>query len=400
MRLTLPSPKPCSECGSGPIWHTPEYAANLVGAVLRPVLVAATLFATATLPAQRPKPYGRFSMGATAVHLGLAEYLTAPDQHTLLLDQVLWDEAKARGIRMREWRPLGLPVHAFEADLPQGRLHFDSTPLQGSGVWWVDDKAVLKKQLVKHGMPVSRGGAVWSMRGALALFARLGAPVVVKPAEGSATRHTTMRITTKDELVRAYRVARQLGPLVMVEQELAGAVYRPTLVNGRLAATLRRDPPQIVGDGTHTVQELVAQENLHPKRQGPYYSPIPLGVAAEAELARQGLTVGSIPAAGQAVILHQKINWSVGGTTTDVSDTVHPDNKKLFEEVAALLKAPLLGIDFITTDISRSWREVPCGIIECNARPFFDNHHLPFNGTPRNVAGRIWDEALSSYAGA
>jgi cyanophycin synthetase len=54
----------------------------------------------------------------------------------------------------------------------------------------------------------------------------------------------------------------------------------------------------------------------------------------------------------------------------------------------------LVGIDFIIEDISKSWKEqARCGVIECNSRPFFDNHHLPFNGKPRNVAGAIWDYA-------
>ncbi len=60
-----------------------------------------------------------------------------------------------------------------------------------------------------------------------------------------------------------------------------------------------------------------------------------------------------------------------------------------------MLKAPIVGIDFIIEDISKPWQEqAKCGVIECNGRPFFDNHHLPFEGKPRNVAGAIWDFAL------
>jgi cyanophycin synthetase len=131
---------------------------------------------------------------------------------------------------------------------------------------------------------------------------------------------------------------------------------------------------------------------MHPARKGPYFHPIQLDQAAEKELVWQHLNIESIPSQGQRVTLNQKINWGVGGTTADVTDDVHPDNIELFETVAHVLRAPIVGIDFIISDISRSWKDTErCGIIECNSMPFFDNHHLPFEGRPRNVAARIWD---------
>ena len=92
------------------------------------------------------------------------------------------------------------------------------------------------------------------------------------------------------------------------------------------------------------------------------------------------------------VTLHQKINWSLGGTTADVTEEIHSDNIKLFEDVARVLQTPTVGIDFIINDISTSWKDAKrCGILECNSMLFFDNHHLPFEGKPRNVASAIWD---------
>jgi cyanophycin synthetase len=142
----------------------------------------------------------------------------------------------------------------------------------------------------------------------------------------------------------------------------------------------------------HTIEELVAEANKHSKRGGPYFSKMTLDDAALSELSYLHLTPQSIPEKGMRVTLNQKVNWAIGGTTTDVTDEVHPDNKKLFEDAAQLLKAPVIGYDFIIEDIARSWKETKrSGIIECNSMPFFDNHHLPFAGEPRNVAGAIWD---------
>jgi cyanophycin synthetase len=400
MRVTLPKPKPCPECGSEPIYHRREFVGLILNTVMMPIFSGLGEWATAPLRGRGrgTKIYWGVYITHFLAKVGLGEFVDKYDDMTLLLDQVLWDEAKKRGIVMREFRFLGLPTASFVATYPNGKkISFGSFPIPPrafEGVWWIDTKTILKRKLARIGIPIARGGAAFTRRGARKIFRRLEAPVIVKPYEGSGSRHTTIHVTSESELERAFRVSQQITPLSIIEEELAGEVYRPTLVGGTLVATIRRDKPSVVGDGTHTVRELVEIENEHPKRQGPYYSRIALEEANLKELARQGMTPQSIPQEGARVMLHQKINWSVGGTTTDVTDEVHPDNRELFEQIARLLRAPLIGIDFVIEDISRSWKEQKrCGVIECNSRPFFDNHHLPFAGQPRNVAGAIWDYA-------
>ncbi|MBX4192474.1 hypothetical protein KW798_03240 [Candidatus Parcubacteria bacterium] len=318
---------------------------------------------------------------------GLGEYRHQPDERVELFGHVLWQEAKARGINFREFRVLGVPTHTFVAEFPNGqRLSFDNIPTlrhMQQCVWWTDNKAVMKKKFKALGIPVPRGKAVFSLQSAKKLFQALQKPVVVKPFEGSASRHTTLHVMTEEELIQAFKSAKQVAPFVMVEEEIPGSVYRPTLVDGKLVATIRRDPAHVVGDDTHTVQELVLEANKHPKRQGPYFSHIKVEDTALAS---------SIPPKGQKVYLHHKINWSLGGTTTDVTDEVHPENQKLFEYIVQVLHAHIVGIDIIMEDISLPWQKQRCGVIECNGRPFFDNHHLPFEGKPRNVAGVLWNK--------
>lgn len=394
MRLTLPPPKPCPECGGDPVYHGVEYLALLMDSVGLP----AYAFFSDTLGKLVGGSSG-FSLGGfyrLLERLQLGEFRDEPDDKTLLLDRVLWEEAARRGIRMREFRFLGIPKATFTAQFPDGReIDFGGVPFpprKDATVWWIDTKSILKQKFREFGIPVPKGGSASNAKEAQKLFATLKAPVVVKPSTGSASRHTTMHIETGEELERAFRVAKQISPSVIVEEELVGAVYRPTLVDGKLIATLRRDQPCVWGDGKKSVSELIAEANAHPGRQGPYFSRMELNDAAYAELAFQKLLPEDVPAKGRRVTLHPKINWSVGGTTTDVSDAVHPDNRALFERIAEVLRAPLVGIDFIIEDISRSWNEQErCGVIECNSMPYFDNHHLPFDGKPRDVAGPIWD---------
>lgn len=405
MRIALPKPKECPECGSEPIYHTRDYAGLIVDSMLTPFFSALGSIAMAPFtPLRKHKTiYWGVYICNFLKWLRLGEFLDAYDDKTLLLDQVLWDEAKKRSIVMREFRFLGLPLASFVATYPSGpdragkKIYFGSYPVPpgiSEGVWWIDNKTILKKKLAKAGIPAARGGGALTRAAALKLFRSLVPPVIVKPYQGSGSRHTTTHIVSEGELLRAFDISQEISPESLIEEELVGAVYRPTLVGGKLIATIRRDQPQVAGDGIHTIEQLIEEENKNPKRSGPYYSKIVLGAAHLNELARQNLTPQSTPAAGEAVLLHQKINWSVGGTTCDVTDDVHPDNRELFEKIAKLLGGPLIGIDFIIGDISKSWKtQERCGVIECNSRPFFDNHHLPFKGSPRNVAGAIWDYA-------
>lgn len=386
----------CKECGGDAVPHRLTYITVAIDEGLRPLFV--------------PGPISRFLFSlAHALErmltprifdllraLSLATYTHAPDERTLLLAKVLWEEADKRGIQMNEVRLFNLPRNMFVARLPSGKkLAFEGMPLPlraSRQAWWLDNKAELKKRLKKLGIPVASGKSVFLKSTAHRVFRNLEAPVITKPFSGSSSRHTTLHIRDEKELMRAFSVAKEVAPFVVIEEELYGAVYRATVVDGVCVAVLRRDQPYVLGTGTHTVRELIEVANTHPARRGPYFHPIQINEDTHQELAWQGYTVDSIPEKGVRVQLNQKINWSVGGTTADVTDTVHPDTQELFERVANVLQAPIVGIDFIIPDITRSWKEQRrLGVIECNSMPFFDNHHLPFEGKPRNVAGAIWD---------
>lgn len=407
MALKIPTPAPCSECGDGAIFHRLTYTTLLIDESI------GWIVGISSEPTfKKPGAFERFVQGIerrvtpyileALMKTPLATRVTAPDDETQLLAIMIWQEAQKRGIEVAEFRLGGLARNIFTAKLPNGRkIAFEGIPLPIADmdrVRWMDDKAVLKTAFRKLDIPVARGGAAMTLATALKIYRSLEAPVIVKPYLGSASRHTILHIDSEEKLARAFTIATQVAPRAVIEEELVGPVYRATVVDGKLAAVLRRDQPYVLGDGVHTVTELVADANMHPKRQGPYFHHIKLDAVADEELAWQGLTRDSVPEEGRRVTLHQKINWSVGGTTADVTDDVHPDNVALFEYVAQTLRATIAGIDFIIEDIAKSWKEQKrCGVLECNSMPFFDNHHLPFEGEPRDVAKAIWDMNYASY---
>jgi cyanophycin synthetase len=331
-----------------------------------------------------------------AKRLGLGKVVTdiKPD-HNLRL-RVLWEEAKRRGIELFEFRPFGRSVDLMVAR-HQGRLYaFDGLPRPrgntGDGSEWMDDKAIMRKKFSEAKIPIARGGMFTLVKKALVMFDEMGPPVIVKPRIGSRSRHTFIHINTRSQLVQAFYSAQKLCPWVVVEEELQGPVFRATVVGGKLIGVARRDIPQIIGDGVHSIGELASASNEHPGRDEDIFHSLPSEQEAREELARQGLTWQTVPVKGQQVTLGNKVNRGIGGVTTDVTQEVHEHNADLFRRVANFVGDPIIGIDFIISSISDPWhQQQACGVIECNSLPFIDLHHYPIAGTPRNAAGAIWD---------
>ena len=401
--LSSPKPKECEECGNGTVFHNVSLTTILIDEFIW------SIFKPSDKSSFIKRQMLAFEYATSAaileffVHIHLANKVTEMDDDTQLLAQMLWIEAKKRGIDMWEWRLFGLARNIFVAKFPSGKkIAFEGIPNppghQGH-VWWMDNKAVLKSEFLKHGIAVAKGGCAKTEKQAREIFNTLTPPVIVKPYSGSGSRHTFLHLMTEEEMLKAFRSAKQICPGAIIEEELVGPVYRATVVDGKFIAAIRRDPPSVVGDGVHAITKLVEIENQNPGRSGPYFSQIQLFAedgsiqdVANKELKWQKLNPESVPEKDKRVYFHQKVNWSVGGTTCDVTDDVHPDNIELFEKAARELRAPITGIDFIIKDISKSWKDVErAGILECNSMPFFDNHHLPYEGKPRNVATKIWD---------
>jgi D-alanine-D-alanine ligase-like ATP-grasp enzyme len=390
--------EPCEECGMEAVHHGRERffltADLLFKRLVRPLdrLLQRNLMPLADALLDRVGP----SIARVLFYTGLATKISEPDSHFSEGAQALWKEAAKRGIEMYEMRPLGLPRRQFIARRGKESFSFEGLPRLArarKSLLWIDDKLEVKRRFREAGFPVPEGRSAGSEREALKIFNELRKPVIVKPREGSGGRHTTVHIESESELLSAYRSARLIAPSAIIEEQFFGPVFRATIVAGKLAAVLRRDPPEVVGDGRSTVRQLVEKENKNPLRRGPVFAEIKIDSAAsKRELARQRLSPESVPAAGQKVQFHFKVNWGVGGTSRDATPETHPDNIKLFNDIGAYLDEDIAGIDFITPDIGISWKDEPrSGIIECNSLPAIGNHHFPFTGPERNVAGAIWD---------
>jgi cyanophycin synthetase len=256
------------------------------------------------------------------------------------------------------------------------------------------DKEETNRILADLGLPVPRQVMVYSDSEAALAANKLGFPVVVKPLDANHGRGVSIRLQNAEEVRAAFGLAREHARAVIVEQFIEGFDHRMLVVNGELIAAAKRMPGHVVGDGKHTIEQLVEIANQDPRRgvgHEKVLTRLEFDAQAESILTRAGMSRASVPAAEQIVFLRATGNLSTGGTSIDVTDIVHPDNIEMAVRAARAIGLDVAGIDFLSTDISESYSATRGAICEVNAAPGFRMHVAPSEGKPRDVAGPVMD---------
>ena len=320
-------------------------------------------------------------------------------------------------IRYAENRQLGPStsslVHAAEArDIPWLRLNGRSLIQFGQGkhqkriqatitsstshiaVELASDKEETNRLLGDLGLPVPRQRFVRSEKEAVRAAEKLQYPVVVKPLDANHGRGVTTDVRDEEQVRAAFVKAREHSRSVLVETFLEGLDHRMLVIGGELVAVAKRVPGHVVGDGKHTIAQLVETVNRDPRRgigHEKVLTRLELDDEAARMMARREMTAETVPAKGDVVMLRGTGNLSTGGTAIDLTDVTHPDNREMAKRAARGIGLDVVGVDFITPDISRSYREVGGGICEVNAAPGFRMHVAPTEGTPRDVGKLVID---------
>lgn len=328
-----------------------------------------------------------------------------------------WEAHRDEYIRYAQRRALGpstasLVKAAEERNIPWLRLNEQSLIQLGHGkfqqriqatvtgrtshiaVELAQDKEETNKILANCGLPVPRQELVRSAERAVRAAERLGYPVVTKPYDGNHGRGISIGLKGPDEVRAGFAAAAAHSGSVIVETYLQGDDHRLLVVNGELVAATRRTPGRVIGDGKHSIRELIDIVNQDPRRgvgHEKVMTRLELDAQADMMLARAGLNADSVPSPGQAVPLRSTANLSTGGTATDVTDIIHPDNRDMAVRAVTAIGLDVGGVDFLCPDIAESYKTVGGGICEVNAAPGFRMHVAPSEGTSRDAAGPVID---------
>lgn len=232
------------------------------------------------------------------------------------------------------------------------------------------EKEMAKRLMRALGLPTPRSFVVGPKQDHRPAAAAIGWPCVVKPLNGGSGKGVSADIRDLVTLDRAVAGARKYGDFILVEAHVPGDDYRLMVVDGEVIAAIRRDLPVLVGDGRQSIAELLAaqgRERQGTPRQRRYLVPVLDDEVMNTTLRSQGVTRATILPKGKQIVLRTNANRSTGATCAEVLDQVHPDIKAMAEQAAAAFGFRTSGIDYITTDITRSHKEVGGGFIELNS---------------------------------
>ncbi|HEY8867855.1 MAG TPA: cyanophycin synthetase [Candidatus Limnocylindrales bacterium] len=350
-------------------------------------------------------------MEAGRMAVALVNNLVAPNDPRVAFDYAGQLE---RLIRLAERQAFGpstqaLIDEAVSRDIPYIRLGSASLVQLGQGVHQqriratmtsrtsgiavdiASDKSLTNRLLDSAGLPVPRAEVVETVDEAVIAAKRLGYPCVLKPLDGNHGRGVQLSLRSEADVRAGFEGAlrESRAGVVVVESHITGNDYRCLVIGGKVAAIAERVPASVVGDGVHTVRELVDITNADPRRgigHEKVLTRIRVDAAAEELVRAQGFEMDASPPEGTRVKLALTGNMSTGGTSIDRTIEAHPDNVEIAETAAQVIGLDIAGIDFICPDIATPVRETGGGIVEVNAAPGFRMHTHPTEGEPQYVA--------------
>jgi cyanophycin synthetase len=255
----------------------------------------------------------------------------------------------------------------------------------------------LTNRLVRSaGLPVPRSLRVKDENGAVAAAREIGYPVVLKPLDGNHGRGVGVNLQDEAAVRSHYPLAsgETHTGTILVEKFIPGNTYRILVVDGHAVAVTEEVPAHVIGDGSHTLRQLVKITNADPRRghgSENLLVRIRLDDTALALARTQGYGPDDIPPQGTHVQLARTAHISLGGISVDHTDEVHPYNAMIAEQAAQVIGLKVAGIDLLAPDIAKSVQETGGAICEVNAGPGLGLHIEPVEGKPRDVARPIVD---------
>lgn len=256
------------------------------------------------------------------------------------------------------------------------------------------DKEETKNLLQQLNIPTPKGGSAYDEEDLESIIRRIGYPIVIKPIDGNHGRGSTMNIKNWEEAVAALKKAKEVSRWSIVERFVTGYDYRLLVINYKFVSAALRKPAAVVGDGKHTIKELVDEVNKDPRR-GYGHENVLTSIKIDDHtlrlLEKMGMNENSIPEKGAEIFLKSTANLSTGGTATDVTDHVHPANIFTAERIARVIGLDICGIDIMSPEISIPMNENNGVVLEVNAAPGFRMHLAPSEGIGRNVAEPVVD---------
>lgn len=311
-------------------------------------------------------------------------------------------------IALEGWRR-GLKLKFFRIDDPENKLRIRYTLASEDREHYFEsskgdkttdlayeicnDKHLTKEYLLKAGVPIAQGKRFEedADNDDIVSYAEsLGFPLVIKPTSANGGKGVISNISNKERFLSALNYVRNELDYkeVIVEKFVSGDEYRFVVVDGKVVGVLNRVPAHIVGDGIHTIRELVRSKNTE-RRKNPHLKSRMIKIDKQVKnlLESNGYSLNSVPLEGEIIPLRLTSNLSTGGDSVDLTDQVSDELKQIaIDGTKAIPGLTVSGMDIIVD------HEKNTGVvIEANTRPGLGGHLFPVEGTPRDLPKEIVD---------
>ncbi len=347
---------------------------------------------------------------AAKASVKIAEALVAGNEYDLDTDIKTMRE-------MRERERLGpstgsIVDEAVARDIPFIRLNKESLVQLGYGKNQVRFRATMtdrtssiavdlasnkdetKRMLQDAAIPVAKGMCIVHESEVDEVISKIGFPLVFKPLDGNHGKGASINVKTVEEAKAAFEHAKKYSRKIIVERFITGYDFRVLVINHRFIAAALREPAHVIGDGVSTIQQLIDKENKDPRRGYGHenvLTEISIDKETHDQLSKLNYTLETILKKDEKCYLKGTANLSTGGTSTDVTDIVHPHNIFICERISRVIGLDICGIDIMATNLSEPLELTGGVVLEVNAAPGFRMHLAPANGLPRNVAAPVID---------
>ncbi len=256
------------------------------------------------------------------------------------------------------------------------------------------DKDETKRLLEAAEIPVPKGSIIRAEEELLDAINRIGYPCVLKPLNGNHGKGATTNIVNYEQALTALAAAQKYGRNVIVEKFITGFDFRLLCINNKFICAALRTPAAVTGDGEHSIQWLIDETNKDERRgygHEKVLTQIKIDDFTQIMLDEKGYSLETVPQKGEQVLLKPTANLSTGGTSTDVTDEVHPNNIFMAERISKIIGLDICGIDIMAPNLKVPITENGGAVLEVNAAPGFRMHIEPSEGIARNVAEPVID---------
>ncbi len=347
---------------------------------------------------------------AAKAAVAIAEALIASKEYDLNADLITMRQ-------MRERERLGpstgsIVDEAVARDIPFIRLNGESLVQLGYGKNQVRFRATMtdrtssiavdlasnkdetKRMLADAAIPVAKGMCIVHEEEVKEVIEKVKFPLVFKPLDGNHGKGASINVKTEEEAMEAFHHAKKYSRKIIVEKFITGFDFRVLVINHRFIAAALREPAHVIGDGASTIQQLIDKENKDPRRGYGHenvLTEISIDKETHDQLAKYNYTLDTVLKKGEQCYLKGTANLSTGGTSTDVTDIMHPTNIFICERISRVIGLDICGIDIMAQNLSEPLETSGGVVLEVNAAPGFRMHLAPAKGLPRNVAAPVID---------